>query len=64
MVGLFPFMKKAPVVLPFMWVFRWFKIIFTAPKNIFKRFGNLKNQTNQKADEFNKELEFVGLKFR
>lgn len=64
MAGMFPFLKKAPFLLPIMWVFRWFKIIFTTPKNILKRFKNLKNQTNQKADDFNKELEFVGLKFR
>ena len=31
---MFPVLKKAPVLLPFCWIARWFRIIFTKPKSI------------------------------
>ena len=31
---MFPILKKAPVLLPFCWIARWFRIIFTKPKSI------------------------------
>ena len=31
---MFPMLKKAPVLLPFCWIARWFRIIFTKPKSI------------------------------
>ena len=34
----YPVLKKAPILLPFCWVARWLKILFTKPQNIFKRY--------------------------
>ena len=31
---MFPILKKAPVLLPFCWIARWFRIILTKPKSI------------------------------
>ena len=35
---MFPVLKKCPVLLPFCWVVRWFRILFTKPKSIFSSY--------------------------
>lgn len=34
----YPVLKNVPILLPLCWIARWFKILFTKPQNIFKRY--------------------------
>lgn len=40
---MFPVLKKAPVFLPFCWIARWFRIIFTKPKSITDSYKRVQN---------------------
>ncbi|MGM9523046.1 MAG: nucleotidyltransferase family protein [Faecousia sp.] len=48
---MFPILKKAPILLPFCWVARWFRILFTKPQSIsssYKKIHDIHLQNNDK----------------
>lgn len=63
MKNVYPVLKKAPVLLPVMWVARWFKTVFVTPKHIVSEIKRIKSSTNAVAQQYSKELEYVGLSF-
>ena len=63
MKTLYPILKKLPFLLPFCWVIRWFKVLFTKNKNIKRELTNLKKYDARAIAEYEEELNFVGLDY-
>ena len=63
MKEVYPVLKKAPMLLPVMWVVRWFKTLFITPQNISKEIKRIKSSTNSAAKKYINELEYVGIGF-
>ena len=63
MKTLYPILKKLPFLLPFCWVIRWFKVLFTKNKNIKRELTNLKKYDAGAIAEYEEELNFVGLDY-
>lgn len=63
MCQLFPILKKAPILLPFMWIYRGlYTIIFK--RKLFKRYcESIKSISNSELLQYEKELNFVGLDY-
>lgn len=59
---IYPVLKKAPVLLPVMYVARWFSALFN-PKKIKKSVSNLKNYDDESVQKYREELNFVGLDY-
>lgn len=59
----FPVLKKLPILLPVMWVVRWINAIFNKRKSIVAETNKLNYIDEQIVDDYNKELDKVGLKF-
>lgn len=64
MCTLFPFLKKAPVFLPFMWVYRGAYTVFCKSGKITKRYNEIKGLTPEQLSQYEKELNSVGLDYR
>ncbi len=60
---LYPVLKKVPVLLPFMWVARWLKILFTRSGVIKEHRNNLKALDQNKLDTWEAQMQEVGLSF-
>ena len=58
----YPVLKKAPVLLPVMWVARWFEAIFK-PSKIKEQKHRLDMLSDEGVSQFEKELHYVGLDF-
>lgn len=63
MVDKYPVLKKAPFLLPIMWIVRIADVIFNKRDKIAKQRKTLDYITDEKISEYKKELEFVGLDF-
>lgn len=59
----YPFLKKAPFLLPIMWIVRWGDAIINKQSNISRQSERLNKISSEYVDSYNKELEMVGLKF-
>lgn len=59
----FPFLKKAPYLLPFMWIFRGFRTLIFRRKKIRTFKQGLVKITDNKMQSYQMSLEFVGLDF-
>ena len=59
----YPILKKCYILLPFSWVFRWVKAIFTRSENVAININRWKNDSNKKFLKYQKDLEMVGLSF-
>lgn len=59
----YPVLKKAAILLPVMWVVRWFNVLFFKRENIKKSNEDLKIMSAEKIDDYQKALNFVGLDF-
>ncbi len=59
----YPVLQKFPVLLPIMWVIRWFNGIINKRKSIASETNKLSYVDEKIVDGYNKELEKVGLKF-
>lgn len=59
----YPILNKAPFLLPAIWVIRAFSALFFRRENIKENTSKLKNVTDKAVEEYNNELEKVGLKF-
>ncbi|MBQ7907207.1 MAG: nucleotidyltransferase family protein [Clostridia bacterium] len=60
---MYPVVKKAPILLPFMWVWRFFEVLFTRRKNIKKQFDKIDNINDQAIEKYDAELRYVGLPY-
>ncbi len=59
----YPVLKKAPILLPILWVVRLINIICNKQDEIKKYRNSLKLMTSENISEYKKELNFVGLDF-
>ena len=59
----FPILEKLPFLLPLMWVVRWINAIFNKKGSIANETSRLSYMDDQIVDNYNKELQLVGLKF-
>ncbi len=59
----YPFLKKHPVLLPFMWVVRWITAIAFKRNNIKKEQENLRLMSEENISKYQRELNLVGLDF-
>lgn len=57
------FLKKVPVLLPVMWVVRWFQLLFT-PSKIKARKKELDTLSTESVSKYQNELDYVGLRFK
>lgn len=48
MVPMYPSLEKIPILLPFCWVHRWFRILFRKPGSIGERYRSVKAITYEK----------------
>ena len=44
----YPVLKYLPILLPFMWVYRWFEVLFTRKENFKKTVNNIKAMDDEK----------------
>jgi len=56
------FLKKIPIFLPIMWIFRWFHLLFT-PSRIKARKKELDMLSTEGVNKYRDELDYVGLRF-
>lgn len=59
----YPILKKVPVLLPFMWVVRWFGVVFGDRRKIAQTNKKIKELTADNIESFQDNLHFVGLDF-
>lgn len=60
----YPILEKVPVLLPLMWVVRWFEIALKGKKYVTARTNaNIKDLTADNIESFQQSLHFVGLDF-
>lgn len=64
MKNLFPILDKAPILLPFMWIWRIIRLIFTGKDN-YKRYKEESKIeiSDQEVSEYQCELNYVGLDY-
>lgn len=59
MVSKYPFLRKVPFLLPVMWVYKWFEVLFTRRKK-FKQVAKIyKEMSDEKVDLTNKVLKIT-----
>lgn len=54
MRGMYPILKKAPVLLPFYWVIRWFRILIRKPSSItaqYRRISEIELYANAETEQ-------------
>lgn len=56
-------LEKAPVLLPFMWVVRWFEVLLFKRERIKKNNEDFKIISSDKINDYQQSLNFVGLDF-
>jgi len=59
----YPVLKRAPVLLPVMWVVRWFAAIFHKRENISEQSKRLRAINRKTVTRYQAELNFVGLDY-
>lgn len=50
MVPMYPSLERIPVLLPFCWIHRWFRILFRKPGSIGKHYRSVKGITYEKRE--------------
>ena len=63
MCVMYPVLEKVPILLPFMWVARWLRVLFTRPQAIAKHRNKVKQLDAQKLDTWEAQMNAVGLTF-
>ena len=63
MCVLFPFLKKAPVLLPFMWIYRGIYTVFCKNGALTRHYNEIRELSPQQLSQYEKELSSVGLDF-
>ena len=59
----FPILRRAPILLPVMWVVRWVDALLFRRKNIAIKTHKLQTMTADKIDGYQQALNYVGLDF-
>ncbi len=59
----YPILKKAPFLLPVMWVVRGFDTVFNKRESIKKQQAIMNKLSQENVSNYRKELQFVGLDF-
>ena len=59
----YPLLKKMPILLPIMWIVRWVDSIIYKRNTIMRQLERVSKIDVRIVDNYNKELEMVGLKF-
>lgn len=62
MVEVYPFLKKCPILLPFMYVAKIFSILFKRRKNAMVKLNTATNVTKEQIEEHKKTREEIGIK--
>ena len=60
---LFPFLKKAPVLLPFMWIYRGVYTVFCKNAVLTNRYNEIKGLSSEQLSQYEKEMNSVGLDY-
>ena len=55
----YPVLKKAAILLPIMWVYRWFDVLFTRRKNVKAAMNRMKTLDEKSVDTASKLLEIT-----
>lgn len=63
MKKMYPVLRKMPVLLPLVWVYRWIEIVFFKRKNMRRYIHNMKTANKTAVDEHQDSLQRVGLDF-
>ncbi len=61
---LFPFLKKVPCILPFLWVWRIIYTAFNKKGVLTKHYNSIKSLTPDNISQYESELNAVGLEYR
>ena len=59
----YPLLVKIPVLLPFIWVVRWFRILLQKPALLKRRFKMLDSRSDDKILEWEQKMSDVGLRY-
>lgn len=59
MVTVYPFLKKAPFLLPFMWIYKWFEVLFKRRGKFRQTVENLRQMQEAEVDLAKKVLEIT-----
>ena len=60
---LFPVLKKVPVLLPFMWIYRGVYTVFCKKGALTMHYNEIKGLSPEQLSQYEKELNLVGLDF-
>lgn len=63
MCELFPILKKLPLLLPFMWLYRILYTVFNKKEMIAKHCHDIKELSPEQLSQYEKELQMVGLDY-
>lgn len=63
MCRMYPVVKKVPILLPIMWVWRWISTLLFKRKKVKTRYQETKTVTPEVIEAYQKQLEAVGLSF-
>ncbi len=63
MCNIFPVLKKAPILLPFFWIWRIIRSVLFRRKHISELNNEINSYSQQEIDEYQLELDYVGLDF-
>lgn len=63
MCDVFPVLKKAPILLPFLWVYRLIRAVLFRRDDIKRRNNEVNTYSQETIDEHQLELNYVGLDF-
>lgn len=63
MQGRYPVLKKYKVLLPVMWIARFFDVIFFKRDRLHNKIGELKQVNEENISTYQQELDYVGLHF-
>ena len=63
MCDLFPVLKKAPILLPFLWIWRLIRAVLFRRDNVKKLNSEVNSYSQREIDEHQLELNYVGLDF-
>ena len=58
-----PILKKCPVLLPVMWLWRWFELAFFKRDRVKLKNDKLREITVEKINSFEDSLKYVGLEY-
>ena len=59
----FPVLKKAPILLPVMWLVRWVELLFVRRKSALEKGALMRAATAERVQTYQDRLNYVGLDF-